>query len=394
MVDAFVVFEGPDVFREHAERWDALVTANDAGSLRAGAGDDALPGFFLRSQWLDPWAREGREDARVFLGVKTSGEEWVAGIPLQLRSGKVGRFQVTKLDFAGAPWTDSAGIPATGSSAREAAAVDTLRWAREELSGWTVADFRELGDGGRSAEALVAAARECGLAWERRECSRAPLLNLKAWEEEGRPLSKSLRKQVKRSKKKLEAAGEVLLEFTIPDSVQAALLFEEVAEVEGASWKGLEGRSHLAAGASTRPFFSALWQDLAEEGRLAVGACRVDGKMIAFHWGPRSGDRFLSYHLAFREEQRQLGAGTVIFHHMVEKGTELGFEWMDASRGELDAPHLLSRYGGPARSQEQVLVWAPGLRSTGIRAARALRGLIRATKKYRAPTIGRLSLGG
>ena len=259
MGDAFVVFEGPDIFREHAEKWDALVTANDAGSLRSGAGDDALPGFFLRSRWLDPWAREGRGDSRVFLGVKSSGKDWVAGIPLQLRSGKVGRFKVTKLDFAGAPWTDSAGIPATSSSAREAAAMDILCWVREELSGWTVADFRELGDGGLSAEALVAAAQECGLAWERHECSRAPLLNLKAWEEEGRPLSKNLRKQVKRSQKKLEAAGEISLEFTIPDAIQAALLFEEVAEVEGASWKGLEGRSHLAAGASSRPFFSVLW---------------------------------------------------------------------------------------------------------------------------------------
>ena len=70
--------------------------------------------------------------------------------------------------------------------------------------------------------------------------------------------------------------------------------------------------------------------------------------MIAFHWGPRSGDRFLSYHLAFREEQRQLGAGTVIFHHMVEKGTELGFQWMDASRGELDA--LRTWRGDPIES--------------------------------------------
>lgn len=372
----FNVFEGPEAFREYAEAWDALVTANDAGPLRLEAAATSLPGFFLRSRWLNPWAKQCWVGTSVFLGALIAGKEWSAGIPIQLRRGKVGRFEVTKFDFAGAPWSDSVGIPATEPSAREEIALAILRWARENNSEWVVADFRELADGGISADALVAAADACGLTWERRDCSRAPLLDLADWEAQGRPLSKNLRKQLKQSQKRLRAAGEISLEFTIPDPVQAALLFEEVADVELASWKGLEGKSHLAEGTETRDFFSTLWQGLAAEGRLAIGVCRLDDKMIAFHWGPRSGDHFLSYHLAFREDARQLGAGTVIFHHMVEKGAELGFRWMDASRGEIEAPHLLGRYGGPIRTHEQVLVWAPGFRSWGIRAVRMLRRLI------------------
>ena len=139
----FNVFEGPEAFREYAEAWDALVTANDAGPLRLEAAATSLPGFFLRSRWLNPWAKQCWVGTSVFLGALMAGKEWSAGIPIQLRRGKIGRFEVTKYDFAGAPWIDGVGIPATESSAREEIAPAILRWACENNSEWNISIFNQ-----------------------------------------------------------------------------------------------------------------------------------------------------------------------------------------------------------------------------------------------------------
>jgi hypothetical protein len=101
---------------------------------------------------------------------------------------------------------------------------------------------------------------------------------------------------------------------------------------------------------------------------LAAGTIRLDGKLIAYHWGFRSdGNRFLSYNLAYASDFHNFSPGTLLMHHMAETGTKIGFNFLDASRGGLDHAHLLERYHGGARLHVSATFYSPSFKAQIIR---------------------------
>jgi CelD/BcsL family acetyltransferase involved in cellulose biosynthesis len=359
MASTLRVFEGPDVFREHAAAWQDLLDR----SLK----ETGTPYFFLQVRWLQTWAAHYSVGKRLFLAVAEDGEgKWVGGVPLMLGMGRAGRFQVAKLEFAGAPYMDCMTLLAVD----DAACSETLRlildWSQKELKGWVAFEMRELPAEGALASAIQSQAAAAKLPVYTKICSNAPLLDLKSFDEEGKVVSKNLRSNIKRRTKKLTKEGEAEFWFGFPDAKSWSALFEEIVQVEAASWKA-DGEARLLEGDS-KIFSNELWSKLAPSGDLAVGTIRLDGKLIAYHWGFRSdGNRFLSYNLAYDSDFHNFSPGTLLMHHMAETGSNLGFEFLDGSRGGLDHAHLLERYHGGARLHVSATFYSPSFKAQIIR---------------------------
>jgi CelD/BcsL family acetyltransferase involved in cellulose biosynthesis len=341
------VFEGRDVFERNRARWDELL---------AESGEHA---FFLRSDWLASWARTVPADRRIFLAVESDAGRFVAGLPLTLGDGRIGRIRIKKLEIAGAPWFDAIEIPAVDAAVRASFVRSMLEWCTQSLGGWTALELRELPAGGTSPRALVQAASELGIACDERVCSRAPYVALSDLADGERVLSKNLRSQLKRSAKKLQELGSIEVRFELVEESDVRARLESCAEVERASWKG-RTKSGTLQPESGFAFFADLCPRLARDRALALGRLFVDGRLCAYHLGFRDGARFLSYNLAQLPEVDSVGAGTYLLQGMIERARALGFESMDASRGSLTRPHSLARYTDSAREHLQLVLYGGG----------------------------------
>lgn len=338
------VLEGRDVYESSRARWDEL--------LRDSEGDS----FFLQSDWLTSWARSAPADRRTFLAVLHRDGRWVAGLPLALGDGRIGRIRLKKLEIAGAPWFDAVEIPAVSTADRARFVRGLLEWCTRSLPGWTALELRELPAQGVSAPAVEAAAQELGIACDRRVCSRAPFVALADLGDGARVASKNLRSQLKRSAKRLDELGAVEVRFELVAEDDARSKLDACAAIERASWKGTSSRGTLQP-ESGYAFFADVCPRLARGGRLALGSLSIDGRLVAYHLGFKSGARFLSYNLAQLPEMDSAGAGTFLLQGMIERASALGVDVMDASRGSLARPHALARYSDAAREHLQLLLY-------------------------------------
>jgi len=359
MASTLRVFEGPGVFREHAATWQGL--------LDCAQTDLGLPTFFLQNTWLQTWAAHFSAGKRIFLVVaEDTAGQWIGGVPLMLGQGRVGRFQVSKLEFAGAPYMDCMTILAVDESARAETLDLVLEWSQKELKEWVAFEMREIPSECGLATTIQSQAAAAKFPAYTKICSNAPLLDLKSFDEGGKVVSKNLRSNIKRRTRKLTKEGKVDYWFGFPDGGAWQLLFEECVQVEAASWK-TDGEACLLEGDS-KIFIQDLWEKLTQLGDLAIGTIRLDGKLIAYHWGFRSdGNRFLSYNLAYVSDYRNFSPGTLLMHHMAENGSNIGFDFLDASRGGLDHAHLLERYRGGARQHLSTTFYSPSFKAQVIR---------------------------
>lgn len=360
------VYSGSDVYRTHAEAWENLLE-------RAGQ-----PSFFLRSTWLDTWASAQSSEGCNYLLVAERDGTWVAGAPLFLGLGLLGaRRQVRLLEFAGAEWFDRMEIPAVSYGDL----LETLRlasqWVRQELKDWVAISLNELPVGCMTIRALEELARDESFRVYWRLMSKAPMVVL----DEGGKVSERYARKLRSSKRKLDGMGRPDCSFFLPESQQVAALLDEIGEVEQASWKGEQGVGVFREGLPHK-LFQSLWQRLARTGELALATLRLDGRLLAYHWGFRHRGRFLAYNLAQLPEADGVCGGLLLLDHMVHHGHELGFDMIDASRGSLETPNFIGAYHGPVRLHANATIYncnLPGgtmrfLRHVVFPAARAVLG--------------------
>lgn len=286
-----------------AAEWDALVERMP------------LPSPFLRSWWIDAMAAAVGADARIVLVY--DGDELLGGLPLQ-RSVRGG---VEVLAFLGTGPLEPDHLDVVAAPGREGrVAAEVARWLGRR--GNRVIDLRGVADGSPLIDSVPG--------WgETTELEVAPWVRLNVTADEylaargGRT-----RSTVRRTAKRLDAAG---VRFEVVDSsdtvaVEAAL--DTLAELHDGRWGDESG--FLAAW----PTFAAAARAGAAAGEVAFSQLvAADGRAIAIEVDFRVAGRTSFYQAGRLTDHDWRGSGSVLRWRIIEDAIDRGDHEFDLLRG-------------------------------------------------------------
>lgn len=260
------------------------------------------------------------------------------------------------------------------------------------LLGYPLADKGCLGlppDDSDLADALGQALRSCPLRWDtvilneipqsyresgllavlahaargtsyERHCSRAPRLDIKGRD----PISltasytSTLRTRLRRSRKKLAAAGRVSLDRRLATADDVTELLPLLKEIEDESWKGTDGVGIFST-TERYAFFQALSRVLAQRGWLDIALLKLNGQAISYRYGFRLHGTFFDYNLAYRPQFHHLSPGRILLDDIVRTSAELHLTAVDACRGSLKTAHLLGEWTDAYRDHFDWWIFRP-----------------------------------
>ena len=353
MSETIQVYEGADVFEKHQEVWEALLASSDIPA-------DVTP-FYCRPQWMQCWAKQFGHQWRCLLLIVERDGKAIGLLPLALGRGRLGNWKPTMVTWASWPWMDVFEIPAVNHEDREATFRLGLQWILNNLSGYRVMLFRELPTGGSTIRALRAVAKEQKIPMHHMICADSPILDLQEFHRREQPRKGSDQRKLRSKRKKLDGLGEAEFKFFRPTPEEVDSLIAECADVEKESWQCAFGVGFLQ-GEEPLQFSTSLWKEYSPSADLALATLRLDGRLIAYHWGPCEGNRFLSLNMSYRQEFKNTGPGNLLNNHMVDEGENLGLQFLDASRGTPDGKHFLHDFGCTTRNHAMVVLYPPSLK--------------------------------
>ena len=293
-------------------QWDELAQASAASP-------------FVRPAWLEPWVDAfGGELALV---LEHRGDELVGVLPLvRTRFGVASPTNYHTAEF---------GLVAKDGDAREALARRALAAHRAAVR------VHYLPADGPDLPVLERVARDLRHLPLERSRRRSPVLEPSGtWAEYEAALSKNLRGDVRRRRRRLEEAGAVTVE--VATEADPAVLDEGFA-IEGSGWKDEEGTA-IRSQPETLRFYTELARRAAAHGWLRLCTLRLDGKAVAFHYNLEADD--VLYHLkgGFDVEYDRFSPGKLLHYALVERAWEIGLRRYDFLGG--DEPYKLQFASG------------------------------------------------
>ena len=349
MSQIFLTFEGADALHSQASKWDDL--------LRRAAPHFEAPGFFLERNWLQPWL-EQRQDVDNFLLAALedpSTHEWQAALPLYLNPLESGGAVGQRLSVAGFPATDCAFIPAVNEEALQVFVRKLLHHWAKNIPKAVSFDLRELPQDQATERALTAWNEDNGDRMHFLTVSRSPMVMMAEMEAKGGKTTGKLGRNLRSRLRKLEEAGTPDFVFRYLKADEVETCYQQFRGIEDQSWKGRDGVGVLGNG--NEDLMLKVWHNLAGEKRLAAAGLKLDGELIAYHWGMVCDGVFLSYNLAQLPDYNKLSPGTLLLDYMIHYAGELGLTSIDASRGGIDHDHSLSPYKGPIRYHRRAVIY-------------------------------------
>jgi CelD/BcsL family acetyltransferase involved in cellulose biosynthesis len=209
-------------------------------------------------------------------------------------------------------------------SAREPARLAALgRRLRRESSRFDLVDLLSLHADGEQRAAL---AHGLGGGAHARRYERCPLVRIEGrWEDYLNTRSSKLRKSMRYLAKQVAAHGEVVI---APEPATPAI-FEELVEVERASWKWEQGLSSLRD-----PRRRAFLREVLLGGGVPheLWTCRVSGALGAFAILLLGGRTRYYYHPSFRADVS--GVGNLLLLELLRSSFSAGFEEFDFLQGD------------------------------------------------------------
>ena len=367
---SFRCLEGRDELEALAPRLDALTAR-----LREGAEH---PWMFQRSDWLLACAEH--HDAEVLSFVAESPEgELLAAFVAAMQPVRIGRLEPIALTFLGWPDNDFVEIPAITEAVRQ----QLLSWAWEHAlqsyAKWECWMLREMDRDGASLRAMQQLAGKAKVLprFTAFQAGVSPTVDLDAWERDGDPRNKRQRARARKYKRLEKEGGTLATEFVRLAPAAIPAMWQEFVDLEARSWRDLNAGTTVMHGSTGAQIARAVWERVASKGELGIAVLRLDGKVIAGNWGFFDGDRYLSVCELRDVQYSNYSVGLGLMEEIVQRAREHGVRWVDASRGNKNGTHVLSRYHGPVRQQVQLVMPRPGWRGMQVRTylwGRRLRG--------------------
>lgn len=288
--------------RLRAEQWDDLWWRCDVTHVTARAA--------LIDAWTVAFAPEGTFQA---LSV-TQGDRMVAALPLVAR--RKGRF-MTCLDVPGNEWA-SAGQFLLDPDCDATLVCDLIAKSLLELRCAAVW-FASIPLDAPAWQALGMALRRTGGGLDSQHRYCVGVLPLEGVVQR---LPQGLRRQLQRSRRRLERLGELSLHVHHPGSFQEAQGdLDRGLHLEQAGWKGRAGTS-LLAHPQALGYLREQAAQLARWGQLQLAALRLGDQWLAFEYGWVAKHVYHSYKVAYDERYRQYGPGQLLVYLLLEHFTQ------------------------------------------------------------------------
>jgi CelD/BcsL family acetyltransferase involved in cellulose biosynthesis len=188
----------------------------------------------------------------------------------------------------------------------------------------------------------------------RRTLQRSPWLPIDGdWPTYERGLSKKLRADLERKRKRLAARGRVSLEVSAGERLDERL--EQGLAVEASGWKGARGTAIRSRPASRR-FYGEIARWAAERGWLRLAFLRLDGRAVAFDFCLEHGGIHYLLKTGFDPAWREADPGKLLRHAMIARAFREGLRAYELLG--TDEPWKL-RWTRSTRPRELVQAFAP-----------------------------------
>jgi CelD/BcsL family acetyltransferase involved in cellulose biosynthesis len=160
---------------------------------------------------------------------------------------------------------------------------------------------------------------------ERRVISRSPYLSLdQGWDAYWNSVSRKLRSNVRRCRRRLEEQGELTVELWDGERGLQELL-DEAFQIEASGWKGERGTA-IHSSPDTRAFYEGVARWAAEQGFLRFTSMRLDGRPLAFDFALEVDRRHYGLKLGHDPEFDRLSPGTLLIAEVIERSFARGLE--------------------------------------------------------------------
>ena len=237
---------------------------------------------------------------------------------LTLREATGGRLRALLPVVRHGGWTHVPSNPHTPAVAPVADGPDALARLAEALVNLAGPALRvgplDAAGGFHDALAAVAAARR------RIVRSRTVLRSPYAVMDDGGPLalvSRGLRKEIGRYRRRLEAMGDLRLEIARePDAGLRAL--DDLVDIEARGWKGAAGTA-ISGDDGARRLYRDVTVWAARTGRLRLAVLRLDGRPLAAELDLAEGDALYALKTGFDPEFARLGPGHLLVATLLEE---------------------------------------------------------------------------
>lgn len=225
---------------------------------------------------------------------------------------------------------------------------------------WDSVILNEIPQPCREGGLLTPLAQAARGAYYERHCSRAPRLALEGSDATrlAAGYSSTLRTRLRRSRKKLAAAGSVSLDRRLATADDVTELLPLLKKIEDESWKGTDGVGIFST-TERNAFFRALSQLLAERGWLDIALLKLNDQAISYRYGFRLHGTFFDYNLAYRPQFHHLSPGRILLDDIVRTSAELHLTAVDACRGSLKTAHLLGEWTDAYRDHFDWWIFRP-----------------------------------
>lgn len=285
--------------------WDRLLASSNVGSV------------FLSSGWLRAWRETLGTDANLLVPRIHQRGELVATVALQHSNGLI--------EFAAAGPSDYSNFIV--SRRLDPAAARRLIWILIRLAVERVPGFKCFRLSGIVVEegATMAALREPDKGFFVTETGRlvAPWMDMDA--------GKRLKRKSRQRDRTLRKAGSLNVEtFLTPDEILPQM--DDFFGQHIRRWSSPETPSPFED-VQYRAFYRSVARNLGAAGTVRFTAARLDGRLIAAHFGFCFADRFFYYKPTFETDLSKLSPGTFLLEHLLHKAKDEPVSQFDFLKG-------------------------------------------------------------
>ncbi len=239
------------------------------------------------------------------------GPEVVGIAPFQISPvhihGKVHR----QLSFLGAPWEVDRPRFLFSRDAEDCARA-TTRTLLARRDRWDLIWFHEQDAADPVLAAFCDELAAGGLLHGRAPGSHCPYLTLHGtWQQFLAGKSQKFRKNLRASRRKLEALGRLEYSSCAGDADRLHGLFSEYEALEARSWKARGGVGVTQSLEHLR-FYRQLIEAFGDQGRFVVRTLRLDGQLVAATFGVVHGRSYYSLHIAHDAAYAACSPGTLL----------------------------------------------------------------------------------